>query len=124
MTTLRDMADRVVADNNKAFDAYAKRPGFRAWAYVGGPDENRRVAVIKDHDYPGLVWVDLHVDRGSVEVYRKSGGAFYDTGDPNDHPEGALEWAKSSARKYVEQQKSYLAPRTASPSLPPGTRKA
>lgn len=126
--TLKDMARAVERDNEAAFERYAKRPGFKAWAYEGGPDDNRRVAVIKDPGFSGLRWADLYVDRGDVKTFRSSSGAFYD--DSDDHPEGALEWAKSSARAYVEGQKKYqsrmaLPPGIDSgrPSMPPGTKR-
>jgi hypothetical protein len=116
--TLKDIARGIAEDNARALERYAKRPYFRDWAYRGGPDENRAMAIIKDG--PGLVWVDLYVDRGDVKEFRRSGGAFYDTGDPNDHPEGALEWARRSAIAHVERQKSFTASR---PSMPPGTKR-
>ena len=119
MTTIRDVADRIVREDEKAFEKYSKRPSFRAWAYEGVPGENRRVAIVKEKDYPGLKWVDLYVERGDVKEFRQSGGNFYDTGDPNDHPEGALEWARSSAQAYVDKQKGYLN----TPPLPPGTKR-
>jgi hypothetical protein len=96
----------AILDDRKVFQEYARRPEFIEWAYIGKPEENRRFAIIRPGGKPregylpaGLQWVDLYVgDRGRIVEHRRSGGAFYDV---EDHPEGAVAWARSAVRHVL-----------------------
>jgi hypothetical protein len=89
---------RRILEDRKAFQRYAKRPEFIEWAFIGRPEENRRFAIIQPSPHEGLRWVDLYADRGHAKEWRRSGGAFYDV---EDHPEGAVAWARSAVRHVM-----------------------
>jgi len=87
---------------NDRWDLFEVLPKFRAWVcdpfvYING--SRYRFAVVDRTPYSGLGWVCLVYTRplrGAMpEVTDESGGAFYEGAD--DHPEGAIEWAKKSA---------------------------
>lgn len=68
--------------------------GFVEWAEPAPlRDDEDRYAITRD--FGAIKWArfspnpDVSVDFSS--------GCFYDTGDPADHPEGAIEWARASA---------------------------
>lgn len=85
------------------WDTFAARlTGFIEWAEPAPAEasEERYAIVLGD---PGIAWIrvspnpDVHTEMCS--------GRFYDTGDPNDHPEGAIEWARNSAKLHKEHVK-------------------
>jgi len=82
--------------------AFEARPGFIAWAEPAPSAENaERYAVVR---HEGRVrWARVSPNPDVPVDY--SGGAFYDTGDPSDHPEGAVEWAKTAARAHKARMK-------------------
>jgi len=86
-------------DNWSLFEAL---PKFHAWAcdpFTHTNGARYRYAVVSRAPFPGLGWVCLvYVNPLSSELPRvcdESAGAFYDGAD--DHPEGAIEWAKAGA---------------------------
>ena len=75
---------------------------FLAWACDPFEAENGawfRYAIVSRSPCPGVGWIELCCSSdmtGLPSITRESGGAFYD--DSPDHPEGSIEWAKTSAR--------------------------
>lgn len=74
---------------------------FVLWATSG--DESTRYAVVRPEHFSGLRWQRYSASGSLID---QSGGAFYDTGDPKDHPEGAVEWARQSAVKAHQKTKA------------------
>lgn len=71
-----------------------RHENFIAWA--NDPDANGwRYAIVWRRPCPGIGWV--RVDRDG-KVINESQGAFYDGAD--DHPEGAVEWARTGANAH------------------------
>jgi hypothetical protein len=67
---------------------------FITWA--NAPDDRgERYAVVWRTPCPGIGWARIASDG---KIIHESGGAFYDGVD--DHPEGAIEWARSNAAKH------------------------
>jgi hypothetical protein len=92
------------------WSAYERSAGraFVAWASDPlGEYSSTRYAIVQPLPGSGLEWVRLHcgdpLPGQCPQETRRSAGAFYDTGDPGDHPEGAVEWARSSARAHAER---------------------
>ena len=79
---------------------YERSPGFIAWATHGA---RMRYAIEQPYPGCGLVWRIVAFDGLTFRVGRESHGAFYDTGDALDHPEGALEWCRTSAVAHAAQ---------------------
>lgn len=77
---------------------------FVLWATPG--DESSRYAIVRRERFSGLRWERYSVNGHLID---QSGGAFYDTGDAKDHPEGAVEWARQSAIKAHQKAKALLA---------------
>ena len=77
--------------------AFAARiPGFLAWAEPAPASPNEeRYAIVKDG---AIAWA--RVSPNPDVPVQLSGGRFYDTGDPKDHPEGAVEWCRASAKLH------------------------
>ena len=89
-------------DANDGWSLFEAKPTFRAWAcdpFTHTNGARYRYAVVSRDPFPGLGWVCLvYVNplAGTLpQVCDESAGAFYDGAD--DHPEGAIEWAKSGA---------------------------
>ncbi len=86
----------------KAFEARTG-PDFLAWAEPAPKKrDEERYAVVRWHN--SIRWARVSPNPDVSTEY--SSGAFYDTGDPHDHPEGAVEWAKSAARihkKHIQK---------------------
>lgn len=88
-----------------------RRPDESNWtAYERATDPfgdyaSVRYAIVQPLPGSGLEWVRLTcgdpLPGQCPREVRRSQGAFYDTGDPNDHPEGAIEWARTSARAHA-----------------------
>lgn len=68
---------------------------FILWATPG--DEWSRYAVVRPERFAGLRWQRYSA---SGDLIDQSGGGFYDA---DDHPEGAVEWARQSAIKAHEK---------------------
>ncbi len=77
--------------------SFESRPEFLGWAEPAPRAENaERYAVVR---HQGSVrWARVSPSPDVPVDY--SSGAFYDTGDPKDHPEGSVEWAKTAARAH------------------------
>jgi hypothetical protein len=73
----------------------AKISGFIEWAEPApSSDREDRYAIVRSG---AIAWARVSPNPDvSVQL---SSGRFYDTGDPNDHPEGAVEWCRASAAK-------------------------
>jgi hypothetical protein len=90
------------------WSAFAQRlPGFIEWAEPAPTDlSEERYAIVRDG---AIAWArvspnpDVRVDLSS--------GRFYDTDDPNDHPEGAIEWCRNAARAHKEHVRKLIARR-------------
>jgi len=86
--------------------AFERRAEFLEWAEPAPIANNaERYAVVR---YEGSIrWARVSPNPDVPTQY--SSGAFYDTGDPNDHPEGAVEWAKTAARTNKERINKLIA---------------
>jgi len=73
--------------------AASKLPGFIEWAEpTPTSSSDERYAIVRSG---AIAWARVSPNPNSpVEL---SSGRFYDTGDPNDHPEGAVEWCRRAA---------------------------
>jgi hypothetical protein len=90
----------------KAFEAC---PGFITWAEPAPKKENEeRYAVVRYQN--SIRWARVSPNPDVPTDY--SSGAFYDTDDPNDHPEGAVEWAKTAARVHKAHIRKLTSPRS------------
>jgi hypothetical protein len=80
-------------------------PNFIEWA--NEPDKlGWRYAIVWRRYGTGIGWSRVDADG---KVLNESQGAFYDTGDANDHPEGAIEWARSSANAHRARMAEFIA---------------
>ena len=77
------------------WEALATRiAGFVEWAELAPTRPNKeRYAIVREG---AIAWA--RVSPNPEVPIRLSGGRFYDTGDPKDHPEGAIEWCRGAAK--------------------------
>lgn len=91
------------ARKNPADDSWAKierRLGSQFILWATPADGWSRYAVVRPERFSGLRWYRYNA---SGDLIGQSAGAFYDTGDPKDHPEGAVEWTRRSAIKAAQK---------------------
>ena len=76
------------------WEALATRiAGFVEWAELAPTRPNKeRYAIVREG---AIAWA--RVSPNPEVPIRLSGGRFYDTGDPKDHPDGAIEWCRMAA---------------------------
>jgi len=83
----------------------ARIRGFVEWAEPPpASDREERYAIVRSG---AVAWARVSPNPDvSVEL---SSGRFYDTGDPNDHPEGAVEWCRTAAAKHKARVAAMMA---------------
>lgn len=87
---------QLARDVDRAAAQYERRTDFVAWSRHTLNDPHVRVAILQPWPGAGIVWQQVSLLSGEPREHRRSAGSFYDTSDPDDHPEGALEWCEAS----------------------------